>query len=40
MIYGIPDRGPHPPTLDEEKSRPFVQHLLELEINFFDTANR
>jgi aryl-alcohol dehydrogenase-like predicted oxidoreductase len=39
MTYGVPDRGTHPWTLDEEKSRPFVRRALELGINFFDTAN-
>jgi aryl-alcohol dehydrogenase-like predicted oxidoreductase len=39
MSYGIPDRGPHPWTLDEEKSRPLIKQALELGINFFDTAN-
>ncbi|HTL31365.1 MAG TPA: aldo/keto reductase [Tepidisphaeraceae bacterium] len=39
MSYGIPDRGPHPWTLDDEKSRPFIKKSLELGINFFDTAN-
>ena len=39
MTYGIPDRGPHPWTLDEEKSRPLIRQALELGINFFDTAN-
>ncbi len=39
MTYGVPERGPHPWTLDEEKSRPFFQRALELGINFFDTAN-
>ena len=39
MTYGIPDRGPHPWTLDEEKSRPLVKQALELGINFFDPAN-
>ncbi|MBN9508911.1 MAG: aldo/keto reductase [Alphaproteobacteria bacterium] len=39
MTYGIPDRGPHPWTLDEEKSRPIIRRALELGINFFDTAN-
>jgi aryl-alcohol dehydrogenase-like predicted oxidoreductase len=39
MTYGIPERGSHPWTLDEEKSRPFIKHALELGINFFDTAN-
>ena len=39
MTYGIPGRGPHPWTLDEEKSRPLIKQALELGINFFDTAN-
>ena len=39
MTYGVPDRGAHPWSLDEEKSRPFFQRALELGINFFDTAN-
>ncbi len=39
MSYGIPDRGTHPWTLDEETSRPFIRQALELGINFFDTAN-
>ncbi len=39
MTYGIPDRGPHPWTLDEEKSRPLIRKALDLGINFFDTAN-
>jgi aryl-alcohol dehydrogenase-like predicted oxidoreductase len=39
MTYGQPDRGAHTWTLDEEKSRPFIQQALELGINFFDTAN-
>jgi aryl-alcohol dehydrogenase-like predicted oxidoreductase len=39
MTYGLPDRGAHSWTLDEEKSRPFIKRALELGINFFDTAN-
>ena len=39
MSYGVPDRGNHPWTLDEEASRPFIQQALEAGINFFDTAN-
>jgi aryl-alcohol dehydrogenase-like predicted oxidoreductase len=39
MTYGLPDRGAHTWTLDEEKSRPFIKRALELGINFFDTAN-
>ena len=39
MTYGVPERGPHPWTLPEHESRPFLQRALELGINFFDTAN-
>jgi aryl-alcohol dehydrogenase-like predicted oxidoreductase len=39
MSYGVPDRGAHPWSLDEEQSRPFIKRALELGINFFDTAN-
>ena len=39
MSYGVPERGQHPWTLNEEKSRPFIKRALELGINFFDTAN-
>jgi aryl-alcohol dehydrogenase-like predicted oxidoreductase len=39
MTYGVPDRGSHPWTLDEEQSRPFIRRAVELGINFFDTAN-
>src|SRR5271170_2088458 len=39
MSYGIPERGNHLWTLDEEKTRPFIQRALEAGINFFDTAN-
>ena len=39
MSYGIPERGSHLWSLDEEKSRPFLSRALELGINFFDTAN-
>ncbi|GAA0492904.1 aldo/keto reductase [Streptomyces olivaceiscleroticus] len=39
MTYGVPDRGPHPWTLDEEQSRPLVRQAVEAGINFFDTAN-
>src|SRR3954465_5044669 len=39
MRYGFPDRGAHPWSLDEEKSRPFIKRAIELGINFFDTAN-
>ena len=39
MTYGIPERGPHPWTLREDKSRPLIRKALDLGINFFDTAN-
>jgi 1-deoxyxylulose-5-phosphate synthase len=39
MSYGVPDRGAHPWSMDEEQSRPFIKRALELGINFFDTAN-
>ena len=40
MSYGVPSRGGHPWSLDEEASRPFIKRALELGINFFDTAER
>ena len=39
MSYGVPERGAHPWSLNEEQSRPFLARALELGINFFDTAN-
>ena len=39
MTYGVPDRGNHAWTLDEEASRPILRHAIEVGINFFDTAN-
>jgi aryl-alcohol dehydrogenase-like predicted oxidoreductase len=39
MTYGVPERGSHPWTLDEEQSRPFLRKAIELGINFFDTSN-
>src|SRR3954452_18454290 len=39
MSYGVPERGSHPWTLDEDASRPFIQKALEAGVNFFDTAN-
>jgi len=39
MTYGIPERGPHPWTLDEAASRPLLRKAVEMGINFFDTAN-
>jgi aryl-alcohol dehydrogenase-like predicted oxidoreductase len=40
MSYGVPDRGRHPWTLDEEASRPFIRQAVEAGINFFDTADQ
>jgi len=39
MTYGVPDRGNHAWTLDEEASRPILRRAVEAGINFFDTAN-
>jgi aryl-alcohol dehydrogenase-like predicted oxidoreductase len=39
MSFGVPERGAHAWTLDEEQSRPLIRKALELGINFFDTAN-
>jgi aryl-alcohol dehydrogenase-like predicted oxidoreductase len=39
MTYGVPDRGNHSWTLNEEASRPLIKQALELGINFLDTAN-
>jgi aryl-alcohol dehydrogenase-like predicted oxidoreductase len=39
MSFGVPERGAHRWTLDEQQSRPFFQRALELGMNFFDTSN-
>jgi aryl-alcohol dehydrogenase-like predicted oxidoreductase len=39
MTFGVPDRGNHAWTLDEEASRPILKKAVEAGINFFDTAN-
>jgi aryl-alcohol dehydrogenase-like predicted oxidoreductase len=39
MTFGVPDRGPHPWTLDEEASRVILRRAVDAGINFFDTAN-
>ena len=39
MSYGVPSRGGHPWSLDDEAARPFIQRALDGGINFFDTAN-
>jgi 1-deoxyxylulose-5-phosphate synthase len=40
MSYGVPNRGNHAWSIDEEVSRPFIKRGLRGGINFFDTANR
>lgn len=39
MSFGVPDRGTHAWTLDEDASRPLIRAAVEAGINFFDTAN-
>jgi aryl-alcohol dehydrogenase-like predicted oxidoreductase len=39
MTFGLPGRGLHTWTLDDEKARPIIKRALELGVNFFDTAN-
>jgi aryl-alcohol dehydrogenase-like predicted oxidoreductase len=39
MTFGVPGRGTHPWTLDEDASRPIIRRAVEMGINFFDTAN-
>ena len=39
MGFGDAERWTHKWVLDEENSRPIIQHALEVGINFFDTAN-
>jgi aryl-alcohol dehydrogenase-like predicted oxidoreductase len=39
MTFGVPERGDHPWTFPEAQSRPILRHALDLDINFFDTAN-
>jgi aryl-alcohol dehydrogenase-like predicted oxidoreductase len=39
MTFGVPERGTHPWTLDEDASRPIIRRAVEMGINFFDTAN-
>ena len=34
MSFGVPERGQHPWTLDEEASRPIIRRALESGINF------
>jgi aryl-alcohol dehydrogenase-like predicted oxidoreductase len=39
MSFGVPERGNHSWTLNEEESRKFFKQAIESGINFFDTAN-
>ncbi len=39
MSFGVPERGGHPWTLDEDASRPLLRRAVELGITFWDTAN-
>jgi 1-deoxyxylulose-5-phosphate synthase len=39
MSYGVPERGNHLWTLNDEQTRPYIKKALESGINFFDTAN-
>ncbi len=39
MTFGIPTRGNHQWTLDEEQSLPIIRRAIDAGINFFDTAN-
>ena len=39
MSFGVPDRGSHTWTLDEQASRPLLRRALELGVTFLDTAN-
>ncbi|GAA3872540.1 aldo/keto reductase [Streptomyces sedi] len=39
MSFGVPERGAHPWTLDEESSRPLIRRAVEAGVTFFDTAN-
>jgi 1-deoxyxylulose-5-phosphate synthase len=39
MTYGVPNRGFHDWSLDEDEARPLIRQAVEAGINFFDTAN-
>ena len=39
MSFGVPGRGNHDWTLDEEQSRPLLRAAIEAGVNFLDTAN-
>src|SRR6202043_2421003 len=38
-LHELRTRGEREWGLDEEQGRPFIKRALELDINFFDTAN-
>ena len=40
MTYGVPSRGAHPWSLDEEQSRPYFRRALELGPRFHDLRYR
>jgi aryl-alcohol dehydrogenase-like predicted oxidoreductase len=39
MSFGVPERGSHDWSLDDERSRPLIRRAVEAGVNFFDTAN-
>ncbi|GAY07461.1 aldo/keto reductase [Pseudonocardia sp. N23] len=39
MSFGVPGRGSHEWSLDEDASRPLIKAALDAGVNFFDTAN-
>ena len=39
MSFGVPARGNHTWSLDEESALPIIRQALESGINFLDTAN-
>ena len=39
LSFGVPERGNHTWTLDDDASRPVLRRALELGVNFLDTAN-
>jgi aryl-alcohol dehydrogenase-like predicted oxidoreductase len=39
MTFGVPERGMHSWTLNEDASRPILKKAIEMGVNFLDTAN-
>ncbi len=37
--FGDPNRWIHSWVLEQEQSRPVIQHAIDVGVNFFDTAN-